>query len=64
MCLCAKCHFFLTTNPYEHVIFCSVVFGVEGYAAIRDKAREGRKVDWDAEVERLKLVAKELGVQV
>lgn len=63
-CLCAKCHFFLTGNPFDHVQFAIQTRGEDGYAALRRKALEGvnRKFDWDAELVRLRALADSLGV--
>lgn len=45
-CLCAKCHMYLTGEPYEHVAFCTWYLGAELYAELRARALAGAKVDW------------------
>lgn len=63
-CLCAGCHLQLTNDPFLHVQFAIKTRGEDGYELLRVKARDGvaRKFDWDAELERLRAVATELGV--
>lgn len=56
-CLCASCHFFLTHNPFEHVVFAHRTIGEVVYAELREKAlsnlRPWKPADWQAEVDRL-----------
>lgn len=61
-CLDAKCHRRLTDWPREHSRYITETIGSAKYEELRDKAEQVTKMDWDAEYERLKAVAKEMGV--
>lgn len=54
MCLCAGCHMWFTNHPVEWGIFVIQYMGQPAYEALRLKAEAGAKVDWAAEVVRLK----------
>jgi HNH endonuclease. len=60
--LCARCHRRLTDWPREHSRYITETIGSTKYEELRDKAEQVTKMDWDAEYERLKAVAKEMGV--
>jgi 5-methylcytosine-specific restriction endonuclease McrA len=53
-CLCAGCHHFFTDHPVEFGVFVLSKRGEDGYAALRAKSQLRTKVDWAAEVERLR----------
>lgn len=55
--LCAGCHLRFTEWPLEFHSFVLERIGEDGYQRLRKKALSGTKVDWDAEVERLKEIA-------
>lgn len=57
-CLCASCHRYLTDEPFLHVAFAVQTLGEHGYARLREKALAPGKVDWDAEVLRLREIAR------
>ena len=61
-CLCATCHARLTKWPREHSHFITETIGSERYEVLRRKAETVTKMDWDAEYERLKKVAKDLNI--
>lgn len=62
-CLCARCHRRLTDWPREHSHFITETIGSERYEELRLKAESVTKVDWDAEYERLKQLAKQEGIK-
>jgi hypothetical protein len=58
VCLCATCHRYIDSHPFEAVQFWSQQFTVEGYAELRQKAYAGSgkvmKADfWRQEIARL-----------
>lgn len=53
-CLCAGCHMRYTEWPLEFATFVENEIGELAYEKLRAKALEGTRVDWQAEVERLK----------
>jgi len=57
--LCAKCHFHIDTNPDEFMVFVNDTVGMEKFSELKAKALAGvgKKVDWSAELERLKALA-------
>lgn len=59
---CPRCHFHLDQNPDEFMAFVAQWPGMAVFAELKAKAREGvgRKVDWPAEVDRLRLLVREL----
>ena len=59
-CLCASCHAILTNDPFLHVMFANATIGETAYEALRKKAQDGVRVkfDWEAEVVRLREIAK------
>jgi len=58
--LCWTCHRRLTDWPREHSHFITETIGSEKYEELREKAETLTKMDWDAELVRLKERAKEL----
>lgn len=58
--LCAKCHRRLTDWPREHSHFITQTIGSERYDELRLKAEQITKMNWDIELERLKLIYKEM----
>lgn len=61
--LCAGCHRRLTEHPDEHVAFAIQTHGIEGYELLRIKAYQGARMDWVAEVARLRAIAVDMGVR-
>lgn len=59
-CLCARCHRRFTDWPVEFARFVVDRIGTEKYDELTRKAQEVTKMDWSAEYERLKTLAKEL----
>lgn len=53
-CLCAKDHAYFTDHPVEFGRFVEQTLGRDAYDRLVEKARLRTKVDWPAEVERLK----------
>lgn len=62
--LCAKCHRRLTDWPREHSHFITETIGGERYEELRQLAEQPTKMDWAAEYERLKQIAKELDIPI
>lgn len=62
-CCCASCHFYFGKWPVEFAKFVYSKIGEDGYEALLAKATsgKGKKVDWEAEVERLQRLLDELG---
>ena len=56
--LCASCHWYFGKWPIEFARFVFSRIGEDGYDRLAEKATEGKgkKVDWDAEVERLNAI--------
>lgn len=63
-CLCKSCHIRFTAHPDEWMQWVDDTIGRDEYDRLKAKAVAGIgvKVDWAAEVERLKTIAKEYGV--
>lgn len=61
-CLCAKDHMRFTEWPLEFAEFVVSKIGEDGYHALRVKAEATTKVDWEAELARLRQIASEMGV--
>lgn len=61
-CLCAGCHRHFTDWPKEFSRWITASIGVELYEELRRLAEVPTKMDWEAEYERIKQVAKERGV--
>ncbi len=61
-CLCAACHHRFTDFPDEWMAFVESTIGLPDYLLLKDRAQQGvgRKFDWDAEVERLQALVKEV----
>ncbi len=53
-CLCATCHYRFTGWPREHSHFITETIGSEVYDELKAKAETVTKMDWDAELVRLK----------
>jgi hypothetical protein len=53
-CLCAKCHFRFTDWPLEFAGFVEQTIGLPAYEALAVQSMQRTKVDWEAEVARLK----------
>jgi hypothetical protein len=59
-CLCAKCHRFFTDHPREFSKFITGTWAQDYYEDIYRKSQEVGKIDWDAEVDRLKEIKRSL----
>lgn len=57
-CLCLPCHRHLTDNPTQNLVFIFSIIGELEYNRLWHKARAVTKMDWAAELQRLKLLAK------
>lgn len=53
-CACAACHRYWTDHPVEFAVFVQAALGDSRYQALYMTSQSRVKVDWDAEVERLK----------
>lgn len=62
-CLCAKCHRHFTDWPMEFARWIDVSLGDETYQSLKRQSVSVTKVDWDAELERLKAIAAERGIK-
>lgn len=56
--LCARCHFAMTDDPTAWSEWAIAKRGRETYQRLREAANEHSKMDWPAEVERLKTFLK------
>lgn len=56
-CLCAGCHRFFTADPTAWTIWAVAMRGRETYERLRESANKRDKMDWPAELERLKEIA-------
>lgn len=64
MCLCKKCHIHFTAWPLEWTKFVVGKIGWDAYEELVARSQQTKpKVDWDAEVERLAAICKELGIE-
>lgn len=54
LCLCAACHFRFTNWPLEFADFVEHHVGLEAYGELVVRSQNRTKVDWQAEVERLR----------
>lgn len=63
-CLCAKCHFRFTGWPREFSHFITRTTGSDTYNELKLKAETVTKMDWDAEYERLKQIAKDMDLTI
>lgn len=54
LCLCAGCHFYYTGNPLLFAQFIKARLGVDVYDSLVRKSQENKKMNWAAEVERLR----------
>ena len=61
-CLCARCHRHFTDNPVEFGQFTIERIGEPNYQSLLDRRNSIDKFDWDEEVERLLVIAKERGI--
>lgn len=61
-CLCSRCHMRFTEWPLEFADFVTSKIGGDGYRALMEKAKAPGKVDWYAELDRLRALAAEMGV--
>jgi len=61
-CLCASCHARYTDHPVEFGKFVTDMMGEEKYNELRQLSNLTDKVDWEAEADRLKEIAKEEGI--
>jgi hypothetical protein len=61
-CLCASCHSKMGDNPIEHGTWALEQMGELAYDDLRERANATTKMDWPAEVDRLKGIAKRLGI--
>lgn len=57
--LCFKCHGVMHSDPHEAVVFYTMRYGVQGYAALRQRAYDGqgktlRAAHWEGEIARLR----------
>jgi len=57
-CLCAKCHAHFTDHPVDFGVFAVSKIGRDAYDDLYRRAHGDGKVDWDAEVERLRAILK------
>ena len=57
LCLCAKCHLHYTEWPLSFTAFVVETVGADKYNELRQAALRSAKVDWPAELERLRSVA-------
>lgn len=62
-CLCARCHRRLTDWPREHSRYITETIGSEKYDQLRARAEDTAKFDWESELNRLKEVAREQGIE-
>lgn len=63
-CLCAGCHRRFTDWPLEFNKFVEKKIGLEAYEELKHKAESFKgTMDWDTELERLKIIAKERGIK-
>lgn len=63
-CLCFRCHRRFTDFPREFSHWITESIGSEKYEELRAKAETiGTRFDWDAELLRLKAIAKEMGIE-
>lgn len=53
-CLCARCHRHFTDWPMEFAEFVHTKIGLDAYLALKLRANSLQRVDWDAELARLK----------
>jgi hypothetical protein len=60
LCLCARCHHHYTDRPVEFGVFVIGMMGSTEYAALNARAQRVKKMDWQAEVERLRARLAEL----
>lgn len=60
--LCYSCHARFTDWPKEFSYWITETIGTEAYEELRRKAETVTKMDWSEELQRLKTVAKELGI--
>jgi hypothetical protein len=58
LCLCYKCHYFYTNNPAEFLRFVFTVITETTYDELWQQARTPTKMDWESELNRLKLLQK------
>ncbi len=61
--LCASCHRRLTDWPREHSRYITDTIGSDLYEELQRKAETVTKVDWDAELDRLRGEARQRGIQ-
>lgn len=61
-CLCATCHFTMTGNPTAWSEWAVAQRGWPTYFRLREAAYSNSKVDWPAELERLRTIAKREGI--
>lgn len=55
-CLCAKCHMRFTEWPLEFAEFVVAQIGEDAYEQLKQLALAGGKVDWEAELQRLRAI--------
>lgn len=61
-CLCSRCHMRFTEWPLEFAEFVTDRIGQDGYDALRALSQQTDKVDWYAELDRLRAVAEWKGL--
>lgn len=63
-CLCASCHSYFTDNPIEHGLWALERMGAGTYDKLRQKAEaiDGQRMDWEVELDRLKTIARNMGI--
>lgn len=61
-CLCSSCHRFFTADPTAWSLWAIQMRGLETYARLREAANRQSSVDWPAQVEILKAMAKSEGL--
>ena len=61
-CLCASCHRYFTADPTAWTDWCLGQRGRDTYDRLREAANRHSEVDWPAELERLRTIAKRDGI--
>jgi len=59
-CLCYSCHYYFENWPKEFSRWITSTIGIEKYEHLKAKAETVTKMNWDMELERLKLIYKEM----
>lgn len=62
VCLCARCHAYYTDHPHEFGVWLLGERGQEWHDALVARSHQLTKVDWEAEVDRLRGIAKAGGL--